>query len=165
MKEGTYIGPLARKQQLKVLLKQVEDAKSKGGNVLIGGNKIDTKNEYVAYLEPTVIVNANHNMLLMTEESFGPIIGIMKVSSVEEAIKLMNDSEYGLTSGVYSKDADVAKQILSRMRSGTVYWNCCDRVSPRLPWSGRQNSGMGLVLGVDGIKTFVQPKAWHWKTV
>jgi len=164
-KEGTYIGPLTRKQQLKVLLKQVEDAKTKGGKLLLGGNKIEMGNEYVAYLEPTVIDNANHQMLLMTEESFGPIIGIQKVTSIEEAIKLMNDTEYGLTSSVYSKDPVVAKEILSKMRTGTTYWNCCDRVSPSLPWSGRQNSGMGLVLGVDGIKTFVQPKAWHWKSV
>jgi len=163
MNPETYIGPLARKQQLKLLLKQIEDAKAQGGRVLVGGNKIDMNNDQVAYLQPTVIVNATHGMLLMNEESFGPIIGIQKVSTIEEAIKLMNDTEYGLTAGVFSKDEKVAKEILSKVKTGTSYWNCCDRVSPRLPWSGRQNSGIGQTLGIDGLKTFVQPKSWHWK--
>jgi len=166
MAEDTYIGRLARKQQLKVLQNQIDDAKAKGGRLLLGGHKIDKNNEHVAYLEPTVIDNANHQMLLMTEESFGPIIGIQKVSSnIDDTITLMNDSEYGLTSSVYSKDKNIAKTILSKMKSGTTYWNCCDRVSPRLPWTGRQNSGMGCVLGLEGIKTFTQPKSYHWKSV
>jgi acyl-CoA reductase-like NAD-dependent aldehyde dehydrogenase len=116
------------------------------------------------YFEPTVFVNVNHSMELMREESFGPIIGIQKVSSDEEALKLMNDTEYGLTAGVYSKDRERATRLMSELNSGSVYWNCCDRVSPRLPWSGRGHSGIGSTLSTYGVQAFVQPKAWHLRT-
>jgi acyl-CoA reductase-like NAD-dependent aldehyde dehydrogenase len=73
----------------------------------------------------------------------------------------MIDTEYGLTDGVYSSNQDRAQAILKQMRTGSVYWNCCDRVSPHLPWSGVGHSGVGLTLGVEGIRTFCRPKAWH----
>jgi acyl-CoA reductase-like NAD-dependent aldehyde dehydrogenase len=100
-------------------------------------------------------------MLVMHEESFGPIIGIMKVSDDNEAVELMNDTSYGLTAGVFSSNQQRAEQILRRLNTGSVYWNCCDRVSAALPWSGRQNSGLGSTLSHAGIRAFVQPKAWH----
>jgi acyl-CoA reductase-like NAD-dependent aldehyde dehydrogenase len=102
-------------------------------------------------------------MELMREESFGPIIGIQKVGNDDEAVRLMNDTEYGLTAGVYTKDEARARGILARVRAGSVYWNCCDRVSPRLPWSGVGHSGIGLTLSTYGIETFTRPKAWHLK--
>ena len=159
--EETYIGPLSRKEQLTVLKQQVEDARLKGGRVLLGGN---TMNRRGYYFEPTVVTEVNHDMTLMTEESFGPIIGIQKVSDDREAMRLMNDTRYGLTAGVFTKDAERARGILSKINSGTVYWNCSDRVSPRLPWSGRGDSGIGVTLGDEGIRSFVRPKAWHWRT-
>jgi len=97
----------------------------------------------------------------MREESFGPIIGIMKVGSDEEAAKLMEDTEYGLTASVYSKDFARAEKIMRFLNTGTVYWNCCDRVSAALPWSGRKHSGLGTTLSHLGIRAFVKPKAWH----
>jgi acyl-CoA reductase-like NAD-dependent aldehyde dehydrogenase len=97
----------------------------------------------------------------MREESFGPIIGIQRVAGDEEAVRMMNDTEYGLTAGVYARDGERAKRILSRVNAGSVYWNCCDRVSPRLPWSGVRHSGIGLTLSTYGIETFARPKAWH----
>jgi acyl-CoA reductase-like NAD-dependent aldehyde dehydrogenase len=97
----------------------------------------------------------------MREESFGPIIGIQKVKSDAEAVELMNDTAYGLTAGVYTPDANRASELMKQLNAGSVYWNCCDRVSPRLPWSGRGHSGMGSTLSWLGILTFVQPKAWH----
>ena len=100
----------------------------------------------------------------MREESFGPIIGIQKVANDEEAVRLMNDTEYGLTAGVYTTDEQRAKSILSQLRAGSVYWNCCDRVSPRLPWSGVGHSGVGLTLSTYGIEAFTRPKAWHLKS-
>jgi len=100
-------------------------------------------------------------MDIMQEESFGPVIGIQKVSNIQEAILLMNNSKYGLTAGVYSKSPEIGNEILSKLESGTVYWNCCDRVSPNLPWSGRKQSGLGLTLSAEGITTFTVPKAWH----
>jgi acyl-CoA reductase-like NAD-dependent aldehyde dehydrogenase len=100
-------------------------------------------------------------MAVMREESFGPLIGIMAVRDDDEAVALMNDSDYGLTAGVYTGDRARAERILERIDSGSVYWNCCDRVSPRLPWSGTRNSGVGLTLSTYGIETFTRPKAWH----
>ncbi|MEK7433966.1 MAG: aldehyde dehydrogenase family protein [Cyanobacteriota bacterium] len=161
MDSKTYIGALTRKElQITALEKQVEDAIKKGAKLLTGGKRFEHEG---FYFEPTVFVNVNHDMELMKEESFGPIIGIQKVNDDDEAISLMNDTEYGLTSSVYSSSKERSKNILSQMNSGTVYWNCCDRISPRLPWSGRKNSGIGSTLSTYGIQAFVQPKAWHLK--
>jgi acyl-CoA reductase-like NAD-dependent aldehyde dehydrogenase len=100
-------------------------------------------------------------MDLMREESFGPLIGIQKVAGDAEAVRLMNDTEYGLTAGVYTPDEARAKRILAQIRSGSVYWNCCDRVSPRLPWSGVGHSGVGVTLSTYGIQAMTRQKAWH----
>ncbi len=161
LNEDTYIGPLTRKEQLRTLKQQVEDAVAKGGDLKLGGNVM---NRPGYYFEPTVIADATHDMELMTEESFGPVIGIQKVSSDVEAMHLMNDTRYGLTAGVFSNDGERAERILAKINAGSVYWNCSDRVSPRLPWSGRGDSGIGVTLGEDGIRTFLKPKAWHLRT-
>jgi acyl-CoA reductase-like NAD-dependent aldehyde dehydrogenase len=158
MNDSTYIGPITRRPQLDVLKRQVADAKRKGAKLLTGGNVITGKGNW---FEPTVFTNVDHRMAVMRDESFGPIIGIQKVASDEEAVALMNDSEYGLTAGVYTPDEKRARRILAEVRSGSAYWNCCDRVSPRLPWSGVGHSGIGLTLSTYGIQTFTRPKAWH----
>jgi len=103
-------------------------------------------------------------MALMREESFGPIIGIQKVAGDDDAVGLMNDTDYGLTAGVYSRDEDRARHLLQSVHAGSVYWNCCDRVSPRLPWSGVGHSGVGLTLSTLGIETFARTKAWHLRS-
>ncbi len=156
--EGTEIGPLSRKEQLAFLSGQVNDAVNKGARLLTGGRAPEGKGYF---FEPTVIADADHTMSLMTEESFGPVIGIQKVGSDEEALKLMQDTPYGLTAAVYSKDYERASRLFARLNTGTVYWNCCDRVSAGLPWSGRKNSGLGATLSHLGIRAFVQPKAYH----
>jgi acyl-CoA reductase-like NAD-dependent aldehyde dehydrogenase len=156
--EATYIGALTRAQQLDVLDAQVADAVAKGARLLTGGKRIQQAGNW---FEPTVLVNADHRMELMMEESFGPIIGIQKVSGDDEAVKLMNDTRYGLTAGVFTRDGDRAQSLLARVNAGSVYWNCCDRVSPRLPWSGHGDSGVGVTLSTYGIQTFTRPKAWH----
>jgi acyl-CoA reductase-like NAD-dependent aldehyde dehydrogenase len=156
--EATYIGPITRRPQLDVLRRQVADAKRKGARLLMGGNVIKRNGNWFA---PTVFVGVDHRMALMREESFGPIIGIQKVKGDAEAVDLMNDTDYGLTAGVYTPDAKRAKRVLDRVRSGSAYWNCCDRVSPRLPWSGVGHSGIGLTLSTYGIQAFTRPKAWH----
>ncbi len=159
--DGVYIGPLSRKDQLKILEQQVSDAASKGAQILTGGKKIEGKGYF---FEPTVLVNVNHEMNVMKDESFGPIIGIMKVKNDEEAIRLMQDTEYGLTASVYSTDKNRAKNILQQINAGTGYWNCCDRVSAALPWSGRKHSGFGVTLSHAGLRAFVKPKAWHLRS-
>ncbi len=157
--DGVYLGPLARKAQLNVLEDQVRDAVKKGAKVLLGGERPAGGKGY--YYPATVLTEVNHSMAIMREESFGPVIGIQKVTSDEEALKLMNDSEYGLTAGVYTRDGAVASKLMADLNAGSVYWNCCDRVSPRLPWSGRGHSGIGSTLSVLGIDTFLKPKAYH----
>jgi acyl-CoA reductase-like NAD-dependent aldehyde dehydrogenase len=158
MDESTYIGAITRKPQLDVLAKQVADAKKKGAKLLAGGKAIKRKGNW---FEPTVFGNVDHRMAVMNDESFGPIIGIQKVKDDAEAVRLMNDTEYGLTAGVYTPDEKRARAILSQVHAGSAYWNCCDRVSPRLPWSGVGHSGVGLTLSTYGIQTFTRPKAWH----
>ncbi|MEO8403879.1 MAG: aldehyde dehydrogenase family protein, partial [Chitinophagaceae bacterium] len=159
--EGIYIGPLSRKDQLIVLENQVADAVSKGAIVLTGGNIMNRKGYY---FEPTVLVNVNHQMHVMKEESFGPIIGIMKVKDDNEAIQLMQDTEYGLTASVYSSAKERAQTILKQINAGTGYWNCCDRVSAALPWSGRNHSGFGVTLSHAGLRAFVKPKGYHFRS-
>jgi len=156
--EDTYIGPLARAAQLDVLERQVADAKAKGAKLLLGGNRLPGPGNW---FEPTVFANAEHTMLLMREESFGPIIGMRRVRGDAEAIELMNDTEYGLTAGVYTPDEAHARRVLAHVRSGSAYWNCCDRVSPRLPWSGVGHSGVGVTLSRYGIQAFTRTKAYH----
>ncbi len=158
MSDGTYIGAITRAPQLDVLDAQVADAQAKGATLLAGGARNPGPGNWY---QPTVFSNVNHTMELMKEESFGPIIGIQKVSGDAEAVKLMNDTRYGLTAGVYTRDEARAHRLLEQVNAGSVYWNCCDRVSPRLPWSGVGDSGVGLTLSTYGIDTFTRTKAWH----
>jgi acyl-CoA reductase-like NAD-dependent aldehyde dehydrogenase len=156
--EGSYIGPLTRAPQIAVLEAQVQDAVAKGATLHGGGHRLPGPGHWFA---PAVLTNVNHTMELMREESFGPVIGIQKVASDAEALALMNDTRYGLTAGVYTPDESRARALLAQVNAGSVYWNCCDRVSPRLPWSGHGDSGVGLTLSTYGIQAFTRPKAWH----
>ena len=137
---------------------QVADAKAKGARLLTGGTRLPGPGNW---FEPTVLADVNHTMALMREESFGPVIGIQKVTGDAQAVALMNDTRYGLTAGIFTRDEARAKAVLAQVNAGTVYWNCCDRVSPRLPWSGHGDSGVGLTLSTYGIQAFTRPKAWH----
>ncbi len=158
MADDTYIGAITRAAQLDVLEAQVLDAKAGGATLLTGGQRLSGPGNWYA---PTVFSDVNHSMELMREESFGPLIGIQKVAGDDEAVRLMNDTRYGLTAGVFTPDEARAKHLLAQVNAGSVYWNCCDRVSPRLPWSGCGDSGLGLTLSTYGIQAFTRPKAWH----
>jgi acyl-CoA reductase-like NAD-dependent aldehyde dehydrogenase len=155
---ATEIGPLSRSVQLEFLLGQIGDAIGKGAKLLYGGRRIERKGYFI---EPAVLVDVHHGMKLMVEESFGPVVGIQRVKDDAEAVGLMADTEYGLTAAVYSKSYERAERVMKQLNTGTVYWNCCDRVSATLPWSGRKNSGLGMTLSYQGIRAFVQPKAYH----
>jgi len=159
--EAAYIGPLTRAPQLDILDQQVADAQAKGAKLLLGGQRLAGPGNWFA---PTVFSHVDHSMALMREESFGPIIGIQKVVDDDDAVRLMNDTDYGLTASVYTHDEARARRLMARLHAGSVYWNCCDRVSPRLPWSGLGHSGIGLTLSTYGIEAFTRPKAWHMRT-
>lgn len=160
--DGVYIGPVTRKEQIHFLAGQIREAVEKGATVAAGGHQVNRKGYY---FQPTVLTNVSHDMRIMKEESFGPVIGIMKVSSDEEAVRLMQDTKYGLTASVYSCSKERAQTILGQMNTGTVYWNCCDRVSAALPWSGRKNSGFGATLSSAGLRAFTKPKAFHLRGI
>lgn len=162
--EGTYLGPLTRAEQADVLEAQVADAVARGATVRTGGARVEGVPEGTAWFAPTVLTGVTADMAVMRDESFGPIIGIQSVGDDDEAVRLMNDTDYGLTAGVYTADQSRATAILRHMRAGSAYWNCCDRVSPRLPWSGRGHSGVGSTLSTYGILTFAQTKAWHLRS-
>jgi acyl-CoA reductase-like NAD-dependent aldehyde dehydrogenase len=157
--DSTYIGPLCRGElALSELSAQVADAQARGGRLLAGGKRIARSG---SYFEPTVIADATAEMRLMRDESFGPVIGIAPVANDEAAVQVMADTEYGLTAAVYTTNEARAARLLSDLPVGSAYVNCCDRVSPRLPWTGRKHSGIGSTLSTLGIQAFVQPKAWH----
>lgn len=160
--QGVYFGPLTRNQQRDVLDKQINEAVQSGAKILTGGRRINGKGYYY---EPTVLIDVTNDMSVMQEESFGPVIGVMQVDNDEQATQLMQDSEYGLTSGVYADSKERAVEILSKINTGTAYWNCCDRVSAAVPWSGRKHSGIGLTLSHQGLRTFTKTRSWHLKSV
>ncbi len=158
MDASSEIGPLSRKEQVDFLLSQIKDAVDKGATLLAGGKALQQKGYFI---EPAVLTQVNHTMHIMKEESFGPVVGIQSVQDDEEAVQLMSDTEYGLTAAVYSHSYERAEKVMQQMQTGTVYWNCCDRVSASVPWSGRKHSGIGSTLSYQGIRAFVQPKAYH----
>lgn len=159
--EKTMCGAMTRPQHRRFLRGQITDAISKGGRVLLGGNELPGPG---SYFEPTLVADANHTMDLMREESFGPVIGVMKVRDDEEAIALMNDSDYGLTSSVYCKNQKRGVDLLAQINTGTGYLNCCDRVSAWLPWSGRKHSGLGTTLSSLGVHAFCHAKGLHMRS-
>mmetsp|Transcript_12172 Transcript_12172/g.44421 ORF Transcript_12172/g.44421 Transcript_12172/m.44421 type:complete len:495 (-) Transcript_12172:3662-5146(-) len=166
--ESTYIGPITRPQHLAFLESQVQDALSKGAEIKLQRELPancfykDAKGSLSSgYFPPTVLTGVNHSMGVMKDESFGPVIGIQVVDSDEEALQLLDDTTYGLTAGVYTRDQAAAIRILEELEVGTGYWNCCDRVVARVPWSGRRSSGVGSTLGIEGLRSFVLPKAFH----
>jgi acyl-CoA reductase-like NAD-dependent aldehyde dehydrogenase len=157
--DTTYIGALCRGDAaIADLAAQVADAQAQGGRLLTGGKRAERAG---SYFEPTVIADAKPSMKVMRDESFGPIIGIASVPNDAAAAAAMADTEYGLTAAIYTKSEARAAALLEQLPIGSAYVNCCDRVSPRLPWTGRKHSGIGSTLSTLGIQAFVQPKAWH----
>lgn len=156
--EGIYFGPITRGAHIRVLQEQIQDALEKGATLLLGGKAMERSG---FYFEPTILTGVTHEMVLMREESFGPVIGIMKVQNDQEALALMQDTDYGLTAAVYADTQERAMDILKDLDVGSGYWNCCDRVSAALPWSGRKHSGIGATLSHQGIRAFTKSKGWH----
>ena len=155
--KDTYLGPLTLKNQVAFLEAQVQDALEKGATLLTTPKKAPTPRHF----PPTVLANVTQNMDVHRHESFGPLVAIAKVTTDEKAIDLMNDSSFGLTAAVYSSKKDRALAILKRLKTGTAYWNCCDRSSPSLPWQGRNLSGIGITMSHLGIQAMTIPRAYH----
>jgi acyl-CoA reductase-like NAD-dependent aldehyde dehydrogenase len=128
---------------------------------MVDPNTYRLDREGSAYKSPQVLVNVTHEMRVMTEESFGPVVGIMKVRSDEEAIALMNDSDYGLTAAIWTSDEEAAISVGERVDTGTWFMNRCDYLDPELAWSGVKNSGYGCSLSTVGYEQLTRPKSFH----
>jgi acyl-CoA reductase-like NAD-dependent aldehyde dehydrogenase len=115
-------------------------------------------------MAPQVLVGIDHTMAVMCEETFGPVVGLMPVADDAEAIRLMNDSPYGLTASIWSEDVDAAKRIGAQLDTGTVFLNRCDALDPELAWVGVKDSGRGCTLSVVGYEHLTRPKSWHLRT-
>lgn len=161
--EGTTLGPVVKASAAGFVRSQVSDAISKGAIAHIDVADFPLDEVGTPYLAPQLLTNVNHQMRVMTEESFGPVVGIMKVDSDEEAISLMNDSEFGLTASVFSQDIDTAVAIGEQLETGTFFVNRCDYLDPALAWTGVKNSGRGCTLSALGYESLTRPKSFHIK--
>ncbi|MDP1731076.1 MAG: aldehyde dehydrogenase family protein [Devosia sp.] len=162
--QETIVGPMAQGRLADVVREQTTEALRKGARAHLNW-KHDLDEESSPYLAPEVLTNVNHQMSVMREESFGPVVGIMKVADDDEAVTLMNDSPYGLTASIWTEDLDAAASIGARVETGTVFANRCDYVDPGLVWTGVKDTGKGGSLSEVGYANLTQPKSYHLKEV
>ncbi len=158
---GTTLGPMVRASAADFVREQVGDAVRQGARALIEERAFARSQAGTPYLAPQILIDVDHTMRVMREETFGPAVGIMKVGSDEEAIGLMNDSDFGLTAAIWTRDAEAAEAIGDRLDTGTVFMNRCDYLDPALAWTGVKQSGRGVTLSVLGYEHLTRPKSFH----
>jgi acyl-CoA reductase-like NAD-dependent aldehyde dehydrogenase len=154
---------MVRAQAAELVRAHVRDAVDKGAQALIDPKSFPADKDGTPYVAPQVLIDVDHRMQVMTEETFGPVVGIMAVGSDEDAVRLMNDSRYGLTASIWTKDAEAALRIGDRVETGTWFMNRCDYLDPALAWTGVKDSGRGCTLSRLGIEAFTRPKSFHLK--
>ena len=162
LEADTVVGPMAAAKFADLVRGQTDEALRKGARALMGSKHAEDR-PGSPYLTPQVLVDVNHQMAVMREESFGPVVGIMKVADDDEAITLMNDSPYGLTASVWSADLDTVASLGARIETGTVFANRCDYLDPALVWTGVKDTGKGGALSEIGYANLTQPKSYHLK--
>ncbi|HEY8595097.1 MAG TPA: aldehyde dehydrogenase family protein [Devosiaceae bacterium] len=160
----TVVGPMASPRFADHVRGQTAEALRKGAKALLGFRH-DRDREGSPYLAPEILVDVNHQMSVMRDESFGPVVGIMKVRDDEEALQLMNDSPYGLTASIWTRDTDAAMALGSRIETGTVFMNRCDYLDPGLVWTGVKDTGKGGALSEIGYHNLTQPKSYHLRQI
>lgn len=165
LEQETTLGPMANKRFAKVVRQQVADAMSKGAKALVDPKLFPADEGESAYVAPQILIDVDHSMEFMTEETFGPAVGIMKVKNDDEAIKLMNDSKYGLTASLWTQDPERAARIGREIETGTVFMNRADYLDPALCWTGVKETGRGGSLSVIGFQNLTRPKSYHLKKV
>ena len=158
------LGPMAQTRFADFIRGQIKEAVAKGAKALIDPKLFPADKAGSPYLAPQILVNVDHDMSVMRDESFGPIVGIMKVKSDEEAVALMNDSPYGLTASIWTKDTDRAARLGAQIETGTVFMNRCDYLDPALCWTGCKETGRGGALSVIGFHNLTRPKSYHLRT-
>lgn len=161
---ATNLGPMVRTSAAEFVRGQVADAVRQGAKSLVDTKLFPADKPGTPYVAPQVLVNVDHSMSVMSEESFGPVIGIMKVKNDDEAVKLMNDSKYGLTAALWTSDEIAARKIGNELETGTVFMNRCDYLDPALAWVGVKDSGRGATLSRVGYEMLTRPKSFHFRT-
>ena len=162
--KSTNLGPMVRASAADFVRGQIAEAVRLGARSLVDPKHFPADKAGTPYLAPHVLVDVSHKMRVMTEESFGPVIGIMKVASDDEAVALMNDSAYGLTAALWTMDAAAAERLGARIETGTVFMNRCDYLDPGLAWTGVKDTGRGATLSVLGYEQLTRPKSFHLRT-
>ena len=160
----TTLGPLVKASAADFVRGQVQEAISQGAVAHIASENFPMDKPGSPYLAPQILTEVNHSMRVMTEESFGPVVGIQEVGSDAEAIALMNDSAFGLTAAIFTKDTKAAIELGRQIETGTFFVNRCDYLDPELAWTGVKNSGHGCTLSVIGYQAVTRPKSFHIKT-
>ena len=165
LQNDTTIGPMVSTPAAEFVRSQIADALAVGARALVTERDFAASQPATPYLGPTVLVDVDHTMSVMRDESFGPVIGIVKVRSDDEAVALMNDSQYGLTASIWTNDIEVATALGNRIETGTVYMNRCDYVDPHLVWTGVKNTGRGIALSSRGFDPYVRLKSFHLREI
>jgi len=160
---NTNLGPLVRTSAADHVRTQIAQAVAAGATALIDEHDFPASQAGTPYLAPQVLIDVDHSMAVMTEESFGPVVGIMAVNSDEQALQLMNDSEYGLTASLWTQDQTAAMALGELLQTGTVFMNRCDYLDPALAWTGVKNTGRGCTLSPIGYEQLTRPKSFHFK--
>lgn len=160
---ATTLGPLVRPAAADFVRGQVEEAVAAGARAWIDPGDYPLSRPGSAYLAPQLLTGVDHGMRVMREESFGPVVGVMAVEDDEEAIRLMNDSDFGLTAALFTRDLEAAAALGERLEAGTVFANRCDYLDPELAWTGVKRSGRGCTLSRVGYETLTRPKSFHLK--
>ena len=158
---NTNLGPMVRRSAADFVRAQIAEAVAQGAKSLVDEAAFPASQVGTAYLSPHVLVNVNHNMRVMREESFGPVVGIMAVQNDEEAIRLMNDSDFGLTASIWTQDALAAEALAGQIATGTVFMNRCDYLDPALAWTGVKDTGHGISLSELGYAQLTRVKSYH----
>jgi acyl-CoA reductase-like NAD-dependent aldehyde dehydrogenase len=164
LQAATTLGPVVRTSAADAIRKQIAASVAAGASPIIEESEFPASRAGTAYLAPQVLIHVDHSMPVMKEEIFGPVAGIMKVSSDEQAIKLMNDSAFGLTAAVWTSDDEAAISIGERVEAGTWFMNRCDYLDPALAWVGVKDSGRGCTLSIVGYEHLTRPKSFHLRT-
>ncbi|RXF68547.1 aldehyde dehydrogenase family protein [Hansschlegelia zhihuaiae] len=159
--DATTLGPMAHKRFAEIVRAQTSEAIAAGAKAHLDPKAFPADQEGTAYLAPQILTNVDHSMRVMMEESFGPVVGIMKVKDDEEALGLMNDSPYGLTASIWTRDIAAAEALGDRIETGTVYMNRCDYLDPALAWTGVKDTGRGASLSEIGFQMLTRPKSFH----
>tara|TARA_B100000902_G_scaffold138360_1_gene136547 strand:+ start:1224 stop:2603 length:1380 start_codon:yes stop_codon:yes gene_type:complete len=165
LENSTNLGPVVKLSAAKNIRNQVSKALNKGAKNIIDGSKFKIDNPENCYVSPSALINVDHKMEFMMEETFGPTVGIMKVKNDDEAERLMNDSPYGLTASIWTSDKNFASEFGNRIQTGTFFMNRCDYLDPGLAWTGVKDTGMGVTLSILGFDHLTRAKSYHLRKV